>query len=406
VIGDGWDGAPSVRPGGMGQREESEPRRLRVAVVTGSRAEFGLLRPVMSAIQKRDGLELLVIAAGSHLVSPALTYRDVKEAFPIADAIPMQEAGKHTRADDVQYVGRGVARLGRSFTRLNPDWVVVLGDRIEAFAAAAAALIGGHALAHIHGGDRAEGIADEAMRHAITKLAHLHLAATPESAERIVRMGERPEHVHVVGSPAIDGLGSIPEIDDADFSQLGRPGAVFLMHPVGRASEHEERGAADAMAALLSRRDVRILALHPNYDPGREGVRAAIESAAREHPERVRVVAHLPRERFVGLLKRLARTGGVMVGNSSAALIEAAALGLPAVDIGPRQAGRERAGNVVTSAGEHAEQVGSALDAAARIDRAAVTHPYGDGRAGERIADLLARTNPHDPRLVRKRNAY
>jgi UDP-hydrolysing UDP-N-acetyl-D-glucosamine 2-epimerase len=403
MIGDGWDGAPAARPQAG---EAQEPRLLRIAVVTGSRADFGLLAPVMRAVAARADLELAVIAAGSHLVSPALTYRDVKQAFAIADAVPMQDAGKHTRADDVQATGKGVARFGRAFGRLQPDWVVVLGDRIEAFAAASAASIGGVALAHVHGGDRAEGIADEAMRHAITKLAHLHLAATEESAERIRRMGERPEHVHVVGSPAIDGLKEIPELPLEKYEDLGSPDVVFLMHPIGRTAEHEEGVAATALGAVLAEKPkARVLALHPNFDAGREGTLRALQQMAEEQPERVRMVAHLPREKFVGLLKRLAAGGGLLAGNSSGALIEGAALRLPVVDIGPRQAGRERAGNVV-HCGETAEAIGGALRSAMAIDRAAIVHPYGDGRSGARIAALLAQTNPHDPRLLRKRIAY
>jgi UDP-hydrolysing UDP-N-acetyl-D-glucosamine 2-epimerase len=403
MIGDGWDGAPATRPQ---TAEDGEERRLRIAVVTGSRADFGLLAPVMRAIQARSELDLLVIAAGSHLVSPALTYRDVKQAFAIADAVPMQDAGKHTRADEVQATGKGVSRLGRAFTRLEPDWVVVLGDRIEAFAAASTASIGGYALAHIHGGDRAEGIADEAMRHAITKLAHLHLAATPESADRIRRMGERPEHVHIVGSPAIDGLAEIAQISAADHDKLGSPELLFLMHPIGRPAEHEESVAAEMLAAIQAwRPSIRILALHPNFDAGREGTLRALQHAAGEHPDRIHLAPHLPRERFVGVLKRLAASGGLLVGNSSAALIEAAALKLPAVDIGPRQAGRERAGNVV-ACGESADAIRAALNAAASIDRSTITHPYGDGSSGQRTADLLSQTNPHDPRLLRKRIAF
>lgn len=404
MIGDGWDDNPSARPG---PDVETGARRHRVAVVTGSRAEFGLLKPVMRAIQDRPELELLVIAAGSHLISPAETYRDVKAAFPVADAVPMQLAGRSSRADDVEAVGKGVARFGRSFTRLAPDWVVVLGDRIEPFAAASAASIGGFALAHIHGGDRAEGVADEAMRHAITKLAHIHLPATEQSRERIVRMGERPGHVRAVGSPAIDGLDAIPPLSDAAFDVLGRPGAVFLMHPVGRTPEREEMAAAAALEALLSwRGGERILALLPNHDPGRDGIVGALNQIAERAPQHVRLLSHLPREKFVGLLKRIAGRAGVMIGNSSAGLIEAAALRLPAVDIGPRQAGRERAGNVVTAAGEQTEQVLAALGAAQKIDRAAIAHPYGDGKAGVRIAEILARTSPHDPGLLRKRNSY
>jgi UDP-hydrolysing UDP-N-acetyl-D-glucosamine 2-epimerase len=408
MIGDGWDDDPAVRPGAYGAGPEpGATRRMRIAVVTGSRAEFGLLAPVMRAIQQRPGLELLVVAAGSHLVSPALSYHDIKRQFTVADAVPMQEAGKHSRADDVQALGKGVARFGRAFVRLAPDWVVVLGDRIEAFAAASAATIGGSALAHIHGGDRAEGVADEAMRHAITKLAHLHLAATQESAERIVRMGERPASVHAVGSPAIDGLDSIAPMAEDEYAALGRPGAILLMHPVGRPEEHEESVVAGILDVLMRRRAGNtVLALHPNYDPGRGGILRALEQAEERHKGALKLAIHMPREKFIGLLKRIGGAGGLLVGNSSAALIEAAALKVPAVDIGPRQAGRERAGNVVTSAGETPDQVARAIDAAIKIDRARITHPYGDGHAGERIAAIIASTNPHAEGLLRKRNQY
>lgn len=372
---------------------------MRIVVVTGTRAEFGLLRPVMHAIAGRAGLELAVVAAGSHLVSPGLTFHEVKREFAVADSVPMQVAGRVGRDADVEALGKGIARFGRSFEALKPAWVVVLGDRIEAFAAACAASVGGFALAHIHGGDRAEGIADEAMRHAITKLAHLHLAATPTSGQRIVRMGERPEMVHVVGSPAIDGLAEVPAMDDAGFAALGSPSVVMLMHPVGRSDEAEEAAAGQVLEGLDGE---RVLALHPNLDAGRGGVVRAIELAAGLS---VRVVQHLERAKFVGLLKRFASSGGVMVGNSSAALIEGAALGVPAVDLGRRQEGRERCGNVVHVMEEKAAEVKAGLAAARQVDRGAIEHPYGDGRAGERIAALLAGTMVEEG-VMRKRCAY
>lgn len=386
---------------GPGHLPDSPPKRtrsrpLRVAVVTGSRAEFGLLRPVMRAVDAHPDLELLCIAAGSHLIQPAETFHEVKASFPIADSIPMQIAGKTGRIEDAEAVGRGIGRFTRSFDRLAPDWVVVLGDRIEAFAAAAAAAIGGWALAHVHGGDRAEGIADEAMRHAITKLSHVHFPATQASADRILRMGEKPANVHAVGSPALDELASIPPLSDEDVHELGSPTVVYLMHPIGRHPEMEEAAARTVLAALS---DERVLALHPNYDAGREGIVRAIESA------NVACRRQLQRPQFVGLLKRLAQGAGVLVGNSSSALIEAAALRLPIVDIGPRQAGRERAGNAL-HATETEDSVRAALFDARSLDRGAITHPYGDGRTGPRIAQLLAETTPSDSGIRRKLCAY
>lgn len=396
MIGDSWDGhgaPPSTHP-----QEPRTPRRI--AVVTGSRAEFGLLRPVMQAVQKRGDLELFVIAAGSHLVLPATTFHEVKREFTVAEIVPMQNAGQTGRSEDVQSVARGVGRFGRAFEKLGPDWVVVLGDRIEAFAAATAAAIGGWALAHIHGGDRAEGVADESMRHAITKLAHLHFPATALSASRIVRMGEDQTRVHLVGSPAVDALHTIAPLTLEAYNELGAPTALFLMHPVGRTNEAEEAAAAAALEALHGE---RVLALTPNLDPGRDGIQRALKHAA------VRVLENLPREQFVGLLKRLAclrSIPGVLVGNSSAGLIEAAAVKLPVVDIGPRQNGRERCGNVVHVDRETAEDVARAVAAARAVGPDSYTHPYGDGHAGGRIAEVLARTNPHEPGMTRKRCVY
>lgn len=396
MIGDGWDGDPAVRPGHAGSDPE---RRRRAAVVTGTRAEFGLLAPVMEAVRARADLELLVVAAGAHLVSPGETYRDVKAAFEphIAALVPMQIAGRTGRYEDCESLSRGVARFARAFQTLQPDWVVVLGDRIEAFAAAIAASVGGWSLAHIHGGDRAEGIADESMRHAITKLAHLHLPATPQSAERIVKMGENPDLVRVVGSPAIDGLDRIEPLSDEAYKELGSPGVLFLMHPLGRPAEHEE---ADARAVLDAVADRAPLALDPNLDAGREGVIRAIESAG------VARRPHLPRATFVSLLKRLAAERGLLVGNSSAALIESAAIGLPAVDVGPRQHGRETARNVVHEDRAAVEPVARAVARAMTLDRSRLDHPYGDGKAGARIAEALARVDPAAPDLRRKLCRY
>ncbi|MBU6411890.1 MAG: UDP-N-acetylglucosamine 2-epimerase (hydrolyzing) [Planctomycetes bacterium] len=402
MIGDGWDETPAIRP----DTAPGEVSPARIAVITGTRAEFGLLVPVMRAIEAHPALQLQVIAAGSHLISPALTFREVKAAFPIADTIPMQVAGRTGRAADVQALAAGIARFGRSFEALQPHCIVVLGDRIEAFAAASAAAIGGIPIAHIHGGDRAEGIADESMRHAITKLAHLHFAATSVSADRIIRMGERADRVFNTGSPAADGLATIPKLSDSRFADLGSPRIVILHHPVGRHAEAEEAAATliiDECSAAVGRD--RLLILSPNHDPGRDGILRAITESTRSSPP-ARHLEHLPRADFLGLLKRLARTGGLLVGNSSAGLIEAAILGTRVVNIGPRQHGRERAANV-RDADESAPSISAALRAAlAEPHPLNAPHPYGDGHTGAAIALTLATLNLPHTNLGRKLNTY
>lgn len=396
MIGDGWTDTNEERQRDA-RASADNPRRI--AVVTGTRAEFGLLTPVMEAIRDRSDCELLVVAAGSHLVLPALSFREVKKKFDVADSVPMQTAGKVGRWHDVESLGKGISRFARSFERNRPDWVVVLGDRIEAFAAASAASIGGVALAHIHGGDRAEGVADEAMRHAITKLAHLHLPATPGSAERIARMGEPEDSIVLIGSPAVDGLADIEPLDDAAYERLGSPRAVMLMHPIGRTDEAEEHAAGAVLEAIGDR---PALALYPNLDPGRAGIMRALVDG----PSSVRVEQHLERAVFVALLKRVAASGGVLVGNSSAGLIEAAAIGCPSVDVGERQRGRERCEACTRWAPEQPGAIREAMDAVVTRMPGSYEHPYGDGRAGVRAAEALAARDPHAPGLIRKRCAY
>jgi UDP-hydrolysing UDP-N-acetyl-D-glucosamine 2-epimerase len=372
------------------------PGKKRIAVVTGTRAEFGLLRPVMTAIAAQPSLELAVIAAGSHLLLPANTVQEVKQAFRVGAVVPIQQPGKHTRIDDAEALGRGVSRFARTFYKMNVDCVVVLGDRIEAFAAAAATSVGGVPLAHIHGGDRAEGVADEAMRHAITKLAHIHFPATRASAERIARLGEPESSIHVVGSPAIDGLHAI----GADASELGNPEMVILHHPCGLGESLERAHAAAIVDACKG----RVLMLAPNFDPGRAAVLDVMRSATERNSWMF--VDHLPRDRFVGVLKHLAKTNGVLVGNSSAGLIEAAAVGCKVVNVGPRQSGRESAANAIHVPAPTAAAITEAIQKHRSAGPCGTDHPYGDGHAGPRIARNLVQIDFDDPAMLRKHCSY
>lgn len=363
--------------------------RRTVAVVTGSRAEFGLLVPVMRAIDTEPRLRLRTIVAGSHFV--AGTWPDVEAGgFRVDAKVRMQRSGKVGRNADVQAVAHGVAGFGRAFERIRPDVVLVLGDRIEAYAAATAASVGGLRLAHIHGGDRAEGVADEAMRHAISKLAHLHFTATRTSRIRLVRMGEVASLVFNTGSPAIDGLREVSP-------HPAPPTFIVMQHPVGNPSRVEAAHFTHTLDATLhhaARLDGDVAVFAPNGDPGCEGIRAVIER--REVP----VIEHLPRSEFLSILIGCR----AIIGNSSAGLIEAAALRVPCVNIGPRQAGRERPRNVIDCDHRYAS-VSDAIARALRMSRSRLSHPYGDGRTGPRIAELLA-TLQLDHIPLKKHNAY
>lgn len=358
----------------------NSPRRI--AVLTGSRAEFGLLFPVMRAIQGHPSLELVTIVTGAHLLPPARTVDDVATEFTIDCTFEMQEPGNVGRIHDAQAVSRGIAALAHHLPLLNPDVLLLLGDRIEPFAAAATCAVAGIRIAHMHGGDRAEGVADESMRHAISKLAHIHLPATEQSAERLQRMGENPATIHIVGSPAIDGLVDISPMEDAEYTKLGRPEVLVLMHPTGRSDDIE---FADAQ--IIIQRAAKagcVLMLEPNHDAGRNGIMRALDGAG--YPR----VPHLPRVKFVAVLKRVR----AVIGNSSAGLIEAAALGVPAVSIGSRQNGREKPASVIDVETCRSENIDAAIRCALEMNAQQMSHPYGDGKTGPRTAEILATFDP------------
>lgn len=372
------------------------PRKRTIAIVTGSRADFGILMPVIDAVRAHKALRLRLIVTGTHLSLG--TWRDVARSVGIDAKVRMQTKADIGRSADVAALGRGITGLGRAVTSLRPHVVLVLGDRVEALAAGCAASVGGFHLAHVHGGDRAEGVADEAIRHAVSKLAHLHFAACRSSAERLKRMGEHDDTVFNVGSPAIDGLAAVEPADDALLKKHGldpaRPYVVVMQHPIGESDAQEKAWMAATLAATRSRQRI---VMTPNGDPGTRGITAAIRAA------RVTPVTHLPRGQFLRLLKR----AEALAGNSSAGLIEAAALradGVPVVNVGPRQAGRDKPANVI-DCGYGEASVREALRQAVNTHRASARHPFGDGRAGERIAETLATLDLKSIPL-RKRNAY
>ncbi len=351
----------------------------RVLVVTGSRAEFGLLSSTLDALHAHSAIECSLVVAGSHLIGTEPTIREVESRYAVDGLVEMQvDSEPRSRGSDGFSLARGVEGFTTLFTRHEPDIVLILGDRIEIFAAASTASLLGIRVAHIHGGDVAVGIADDSMRHATTKLSHLHLAATRLSADRILAMGERPDSVFVVGSPAIDGLDSIPTMDEAAWASLGSPEILVQMHPTGQSDdiEHDQ-----ALALFESLSDAgRLVVMAPNIDPGSDGIRRAIIKSG------LPLIEHLRRTEFIALLRRLR----LFVGNSSAGLLECAALGVPVLDIGDRQAGRERGLNVTHVDVVTGPEFDQALNQAIGGSNALVDRRFGSGDTGCNIANLLA----------------
>jgi UDP-hydrolysing UDP-N-acetyl-D-glucosamine 2-epimerase len=289
-----------------------------------------------------------------------------------------------------------MSQLAHAFEELKSEIILIVGDRVEAFAAASAAHIGGRIVAHVHGGDRALGQVDDVLRHAITKLAHVHFPATKQSAQRIVSLGEDRWRIHRVGAPGIDGIAA-----RANPQPWTNRLALLVLHPVNADDRLEHRRAALVLGAVQSFDFDRIVIVYPNNDPGSEGIARCWQEHAAD--PRVVVQRNLARPAFLGLL----RDAAVLVGNSSSGIIEAASFGTPVIDIGPRQQGRERSQNV-TNVPYTAGALHRALHRIwnrGQPRRFPRRNLYGGRDTGLRIASILANLRVDD-RLRRKLITY
>jgi GDP/UDP-N,N'-diacetylbacillosamine 2-epimerase (hydrolysing) len=394
-----------LRTGAKSQSSKLKPGVRRICFVTGTRAEFGLMQGVLRAIRSSPKLRLQLIATGMHLDSThGRTINLIrKEGWEIDATIPWKPAG-----DDLTMLARqtggATARLATAFAKLDPQIVLVTGDRVEAFAAATAAHLSGRIVAHVHGGDRALGQVDDSLRHAITKLAHLHFPATKQSARRVAKLGEEKWRIHQVGSPGIDGIrhDALSWLDHQPITlaKNRRRFALFALHPTEPDDRVECRRAKMLLESCMDAGFPEIIAVYPNNDPGSFGIIRAIDES--KYPP-VFAYQNIIREAYLGLL----RDAAVLVGNSSSGIIEAASFGTPVVDIGPRQAGRERGANVTTVPFRKT----AIREALKRIwnrgkpRRYTKSNIYGGSQTAARIAKVLE-TVPFDGRLRQKLIAY
>jgi UDP-hydrolysing UDP-N-acetyl-D-glucosamine 2-epimerase len=375
---------------------------LRVCVVTGTRAEYGLLRAVMAALKRDRAFELKVVASAMHLVREfGLTYREIEaDGFRIDAKVHMLEDGD-TPAAAAKSMGVGIGGFVGAYRRLAPDLVMLLGDRFEALAAASTALIMGIPIAHLSGGDVTEGAFDDAIRHAITKMAHLHFTASRQSAARVRQMGEEPRRVFAVGDPGLDSLRTMKLLPRGALErELGfgfrKRNLLVTFHPVTLdrvPSTQQFSVLLEALAAFGP--DVGLLFTKPNADPEGRALIAALEKFAKCHANAA-AFASLGHKRYLSVMAIC----DAVVGNSSSGLLEAPSLRKPAVNIGSRQAGRLRAKTVIDCPVD-AAAIKRAIAKAFSMKVARVANPYGDGHAAERIVGILKRID--DPKaLLRK----
>jgi GDP/UDP-N,N'-diacetylbacillosamine 2-epimerase (hydrolysing) len=375
-----------------------------ICVVTGSRAEYGLLRWVMQGVRDAPDLTLQIIATGTHL-SPefGLTYREIEgDGFCIDQRVEML-LSSDTAVGVSKSMGVGMIGFADALSQLRPDILVVLGDRYEILCAAAAALVARIPVAHVHGGEASEGTMDESIRHAVTKLSHLHFTAAEPYRQRVIQMGEHPSRVFTVGALGIDSIQKLELLDREQLQlaidfEFGHRNLLVTFHPPTLDSLPATRQVAELLAALDTLEETHFIFTMPNADPEARSIMAMLAEFATQHSH-ARVYRSLGQLRYLSCLRYV---DGV-VGNSSSGLNEATAMSIGTVNIGDRQRGRLRASTVIDCP-TNRTAIRAALDTlySAEFQRSLdrVQNPYGDGGASEKIAERLRREDLGD--LLRK----
>ena len=366
----------------------------RVCIVTGTRAEYGLLRGVVEGVAEAPDLILQTVVTGTHL-SPefGMTVGEIEADGVVIDDRVEMLLSSDTAVGVGKAMGLGLIGFSDVFARLKPDVVVVLGDRFEIFAAAAAAMVAGVPLAHIHGGETTEGAFDESIRHSITKMSHLHFVAAAPYRDRVIQLGEDPDRVFLVGGLGVDAIKRLTLMDRSALE--ADPGVRFrsrnlliTFHPVTLDDDDADAQVQALFDALDSMGpDTGLIFTLPNADTGGRALARRIEDYAAARPNAV-AYPSLGQLRYLSCMAQV----DAVVGNSSSALLEAPSFGIPTVNIGDRQAGRLKAASVIDCAPQR-DAIEAALARAHspefRKQTATAANPYGEGGASEAIVRVL-----------------
>lgn len=384
--------------------------KRKICVFIGGRANYSSIKSAMQAIQAHPDLELQVILGGSGLVDKFGDLEGIleRDGFFIDEKVYMQVEGDKPNAM-VKTAGLGMLGLADAYERLQPDFVIVIGDRYEVMAATVAAAYMNIRVAHTMGGE-VTGTIDESIRHAITKFAHVHFPANKEAAERIIKLGEKEEDVFTVGCPRIDNIKRILDNDSSipydiyekeggvgpKFS-LDEPFILVSQHSVTTEYSEAKEQITETIHACM-KTGLNIIMLWPNADAGSEGISTGIRRYREQYPTaKIHVFKNLPISVYVRLMKNTA----CLVGNSSSGIREGAFIGTPCVNVGTRQSGRERGQNVIDTPDEE-NAIYEAIMKQIEHGPYSSETIYGDGHAGEKIADILSKVEVN----IQKRIAY
>lgn len=368
--------------------------KRKICVVTGSRAEYGLLYWVMKEIQADPDLQLQVIATGMHL-SPefGLTYQAIENDGFVIDAKVEMLLSSDTSVGITKSMGLGVIGFADAYERLQPDVVIVLGDRFEVYAATQAAFVAGLSVAHISGGEVTEGAIDDAIRHCITKMSRYHFVATETYRNRVIQLGEAPDSVFNVGDPGLDNIQRLSLLTSDKLSRetgfdTNRPYILVTFHPTTLGLDDSLASIKSLLNALNQFPEIALLITKSNADMGGREINKILDDYAITQPDRVKVVTSLGQLKYLSAMKHCA----VVVGNSSSGIVEAPAMQIPTVNIGNRQEGRLKATSVIDCGGKTEEIVNAiktALSSEYRSTLPTTVSLYGNCNASQDIVKTL-----------------
>jgi len=379
----------------------------KILYISGTRADYGLIQSTLRNIDNYPELQLEIIATGMHLMEEfGTTVNEIRKDGFTYYAIEATYK-KDDKSSMVEFIGVFLQKLSLKIKEINPDIILVLGDRGEMLAGAIAGVYFGIPVAHIHGGDISSTV-DDFVRHAITKLAHIHFPATELSAERIIKMGEPEETVFVVGAPGLDSilherLIESQKIADIYGLDLSKPIILVIQHPVSMEIEDTQDQIRQTLDAVTDLK-FQTVVIYPNADAGGRRM-IEIINMYEQHNSNIKTYKNIPRKEYLSLLK----VASVLVGNSSSGIIEASSFKLPVVNIGTRQKGRERGENVI-DANYEKEDIKSKIlmclyDINFKQKVKSCNNPYGDGKAGDKITQILCDININE-RLLQKKLSY
>lgn len=362
-----------------------------VCVVTGNRAEYGLFYPILIKILNSKQLKLQLVATSSHNSSEfGLTYKQIEsDGFTIDDKIK-NLSSSDTKASMAKSTGLATSLLSDSFNRLQPDIVLLLGDRYETHAAATTALLMNIPIAHIHGGEITEGAVDEQIRHSITKMSYLHFCSTEPYRKRVIQMGEDPARVFNSGAPGIDNIKNLKLLTKSQLEKelnwkLTTKSALFTYHPE-TLKKYDTENDLDVILSILETFNFNILFTCANADLGGRVINQKIEEFCKIDPLRYKIVKNLGQVKYLSAMKHV----NLLIGNSSSGIIEAASFGKPVVNIGDRQKGRLRGGNVIDcNLNSLQNSITIALSKSFRNKIKNMNNIYGTGSSADFILDKL-----------------